>query len=112
MLCVRWNFEGAIRWKLVPNGRPVYVDRSSQELERVHEILKRRYSALVNRSTVILQHNNVRPYTARTTTKKIQELGGIKLGQHPAYSPDLSLQITICFDPSLISCVEEISKTF
>ena len=43
MLCVWWNFEGVIHWKFVPNGRGVDADLYSQQLERVHEILRRRY---------------------------------------------------------------------
>ena len=60
---------------------------------------------------VLLQQDNARSCTTRTILTKIQKLWGIELLSHPAYSPDLRLQITICFDPWPISCVEEISKT-
>ena len=71
--------------------------------------LRRRYPTLVKRSRLLLQQDNERPHTARTTMTKIQKLGGIELLPHPALI--LRLQITIGFDPWPISCVEEISKT-
>ena len=90
MLCVWWNFEGVIRWEFVPNGRSVDADLNYQQFERVREILRRRYPAIVNRNRVLLQQDNARSQTARTTKTKIQELGGIELLPHPAYSPDLA----------------------
>ena len=89
MLCVWWNFEGMIHWEFVLNGRAVDADLYSQQLERVHEILRRRYPALVNRNRVLLQQDNARLHKARITMTKIQELEGIELQPHPAYSPDL-----------------------
>ena len=87
MLCVWWNFEGVIHWEFVPNGRAVDADLYSQKLERVREILRRTYPALVNRNRVLLQQDNARSHTARTTMIKIQEFGGIELLPQPAYSP-------------------------
>ena len=46
MLCVWWNFEGVIHWNFIPNGRAVDADLYSQQLEIVHEILRRRYPVL------------------------------------------------------------------
>ena len=90
MLCVWWNFEGVIHSDYVPIGRAVVADLYSQQLERVHEILRRRYPALVNRYRVILQQGNARPHTAGTIMTKIQDFGGIELLPHPAYRPDLA----------------------
>ena len=89
MLCIWWYFEVVIHWEFVPNGCAIDADLHSRQLERVHEILRRRYPSLVTRNRVLLQQDNARPHTARTTTK-IQELGGIELLPHPAYSPDLA----------------------
>ena len=111
ILCVWWNFEVVVHWEFVPNGHAVDAELYSQQLERVHEILRRRCPALVNRIWVLLQQDNARPHTARTTMTKIEELGGIDLPQHPAYSHDLAPSDIICFNPWSISCVEEISKT-
>ena len=47
MLYVWWDFEGAIYWKFVPNGHAVHADLHSQQLERVREILRWRYLALL-----------------------------------------------------------------
>ena len=44
-------------WEFVPNGREVDADLYSQQLERVHEILRRRYPALLNRHRVLLQQD-------------------------------------------------------
>ena len=95
MLCVWCNFEGMIRWEFVLNGRAVDSELHSQQLERVHEILRRRYPALVNWNRV-LQQDNAKPHTARTTLTKIQELGGIELLPYSANnsgfaSPDYHL---------------------
>ena len=90
VMFVWWNFEGVIHWEFDPNGRAVDADLYSQQLEQVHEIFRCRYWALVNRNRVILQQNNARPHIARTTMAKIQELAGIELLSHPAYSPHLA----------------------
>ena len=86
-LCIWWNFVGVMHWEFVPNGRAVDADKYSQQLERVHEILRRRCTALVNRNTIVLQQDNARPHTALRTVTKIQELGGIEMLPHPTYSP-------------------------
>ena len=85
MLCVWWNFEFMIHWKFVPNGRAVDADLYSQQLGRV-EILRRKYSALVNRNRILLQQDNARP----PTMTKFQEFGGIELLPDPLYSPALA----------------------
>ena len=58
-MCVWWNFESVIHWEFIPNGST--VDANFKQLERVHEILKRRYPAIVNGNRVLLQQNNARP---------------------------------------------------
>ena len=50
MLCVWWNFGDVIHWEFVPNRRAVDAGIYSQQLERVREIVSRRYLALVNRN--------------------------------------------------------------
>ena len=53
--------------------------------------MRRRYPELINRNRVLLQQDNARrPHTVRTSMSKIQELEGIELLPHPAYSPDLA----------------------
>jgi histone-lysine N-methyltransferase SETMAR len=38
---------------------------------------------------VLLQQDNARSHTAKKTLQKIEELEGIELLPHPAFSPDL-----------------------
>jgi histone-lysine N-methyltransferase SETMAR len=38
---------------------------------------------------VLLQQDNARPHTAKKTLQKIEEVEGIELLPHPAFSPDL-----------------------
>ena len=68
----------------------VDADLCSQQLERVHEILRRRYQALVNRNRVLLKQNNARPHNARTTVTKIHELEESNCLPHPANIHDLA----------------------
>jgi histone-lysine N-methyltransferase SETMAR len=55
----------------------------------MYMILLEKYPAPVNRKRVLLQQDNVRPNTAKRTLQKIEELEGIELLLHPAFSPDL-----------------------
>ena len=90
MLCVWWNFEGIIHFELVPNGRSIVSNLYSQQLQRMHAILKLKYPASVNRRQVLLQQDNTTAHTFRLTKNKIQEIQSIELIEHPAYSLDLS----------------------
>ena len=74
MLCVWWNFEGVIHFELVPEGLAINADLYSQQLERMYAALGERYPALVNRKRVLLQQDNARPHTARSTQEIIAEL--------------------------------------
>ena len=90
MLCVWWNFEGVVHFELVPEGLAINAELYSQQLERMYAALGERYPALVNRKRVLLQQDNARHHTAHITQEKIEELEGIELLPHPAYSPDLA----------------------
>ena len=111
MSCVWWNFEDVIPLELVPKGRALDADLYSQQLKWVHEILRRIYPALFKRNRVLLLQDTAISHTARKTTTKIQELGGIELLSHPTYSPDLEPSDYYLFRSIAISCMEEISKT-
>lgn len=90
MLCVWWNYEGLLHFELIPNGQSITADLYSKQLEKVYAILVKRYPSLINRRQVLLQQDNARPHVARITRQKIEELDGIELLPHPAYSPDLA----------------------
>jgi histone-lysine N-methyltransferase SETMAR len=73
----------------VPDGRTVNEEVYSQQLEKIYTVFLGKYPALVNRKRVLLQQDNARPYTAKKTLQKIEELEDIELLPHPAFSPDL-----------------------
>ena len=59
------------------------------QLQRVYDILCRRYPAMVNRKRIIIQHDNARPHKSKKTQEKIKDLE-ISVLPHHAYSPDLA----------------------
>ena len=91
MLCVWWNFEGVLHFELIPAGRSINAELYSEQLDSVYEVISTRYPALVNRRRVLLQHDNASAHRATLTQAKIQELEGIEVLPHPAYSPDLAV---------------------
>lgn len=52
--------------------------------------LKKSYPAVVNRSRALFLQDNAPAHSSKDTKKKIEELEGIELLPHPAYSPDLA----------------------
>jgi histone-lysine N-methyltransferase SETMAR len=88
MLCVWWNFEGSLHFELVPNGRAINAELYCQQLDRVYDKLKQKYPILVNRKRVLMQQDNAKPHTAKKTKDKFEELDGVEVLPHPAYSPD------------------------
>lgn len=90
MLCAWWNYEGLIYFELVPNGVGITADIYSEQLEKVYAVLAQRYPALINRGKILIQQDNARPHVARKTRQTIENLDGIELLPHPAYSPDLA----------------------
>jgi hypothetical protein len=55
----------------------------------MYTALLEKYPALVNLKRVLLQQDKDRPHTANKTLQKIEELEGIELLPHPAFSHDL-----------------------
>jgi len=90
MLCVWWNFEGIVHFELVPNGRAINAELYCQQLERVYDKLKEVYPTLVSRKRALFQQDNAKPHTAKKTKKKFEELDGVEVLPHPAYSPDIA----------------------
>jgi histone-lysine N-methyltransferase SETMAR len=74
----------------VPDGCTINAEGYSQQLEKIYMVLLEKYPALVNRKRVLLQQDNARPHTAKKTFQKIEELEGIELLPHPAFSSDLA----------------------
>ena len=68
-MCFWWNFEGVIHWTFVPNRRTVEVDLYSQQVERVHVILKRRHPAVVNKNSSFVAGQCETPYCTNNHDK-------------------------------------------
>ncbi len=90
MLCVWWNVDGVVHFELVPDGRAVNAELYSEQLERVYNVLKQRYPTLIRRKRVLLQHDNGPAHRANLTKEKLDELDGVEVLPHPAYSSDLA----------------------
>ncbi|CAF2346816.1 unnamed protein product [Rotaria sp. Silwood2] len=53
----------------------------------VYNVLKQRYPTLMRRERALLQHDNAPAHRANLTKKKLDELDGVEVLPHPAYSP-------------------------
>ena len=77
-----------MHFELVLNGRAVSAELYCQQLERAYEKLKQKYPTLINQKRVLMQQDNAKPHTSRKTKDKFEELDGVEVLAHPAYSPD------------------------
>ena len=102
MICVWWNFEGVLHFELVPNGRAMNAKLYCQQLDRVYDKLAEKYPRLVSRKRALFQQDNAKPHAAKKTKAKFEELSGVEVLSHPAYSPDHP--IMVCFDQWNTSC--------
>lgn len=59
----------------------------SQQVDRVHEVLRERYPSLINGKRAYLQHYSAVPHRAKLTKAKLEELNGLEVLPRPAYSP-------------------------
>lgn len=90
MLSVWWNYQGVLHYEFIPEGHAVNAELYCQQLDRVYNILKDKYPALVNRNRVLLQFDNAPCHRACLTQRKIGELSGVEVLPHPPYSPDVA----------------------
>ena len=79
------DLPGILHFELVPNGRAINADLYCEQLDRVYDALVEKYPSLVRRKRALFQQDNAKPHTAR----KIEELDGVEVLPHPAYSPDV-----------------------
>ena len=103
MLCVWWNFEGPVYWELVPQSRTVDGTLYAEQLQRVYDIVRRRYPALVNRKRLLLQFDNAPYHRSRRVRQQIAAMDGVEILLPPVI-PTLRHLIFICFDPWHTSC--------
>ena len=83
MLSVWWGVKGVIHWEFLPTDRTITADLYIQQLDRVAVKLRGK------QDKVYFLHDNARPHIAKSTRKKLLELGWTVLS-HPPYSPDLA----------------------
>jgi histone-lysine N-methyltransferase SETMAR len=89
ILCVWWNYEGLVYYELVPDGRMINMEVYSQQLEKMYTVLLEKDPVLVNQKHVLLQQDNACSHMVKKTLQRIEELEGIELLPHPAFSTDL-----------------------
>jgi [histone H3]-lysine36 N-dimethyltransferase SETMAR len=88
LLSVWWNFEGILHFELVPNSKAINAELYCQQLDRVYDALKLKYPVLLRRKQALFHQDNAKPHTARITKEKFEQLEGVEILPHPAYSPD------------------------
>lgn len=89
MVTVWWTSAGLVHHSFLPNGTTMTADVYCQELQTMMEKLAIQQPTLVNRSSLLLLHDNARVHTSRQTIAKLQELQ-LEALRHPPYSPDLA----------------------
>jgi hypothetical protein len=98
MLTLFWDERGAILEHYMPRGNTVnsatYADLLKNHL---HPAVKSKRCGLLS-TGVLLQHDNARPRTARSTVATIQDLSFDCL-PHLLYSPDLAPRDFHVFGP-------------
>ena len=90
MICVWWDVDGVVHWEFVSEGRAVNGELYAEQLERVHEALRRRRPNMIRQNQVLLQQDNAPAHTSWVAKRKIEELDGVEVLPHPPYSPDLA----------------------
>ena len=89
MLTVWWSVTGLILYSFLNSSETITAEKYCQQVDEMHQKLRQQHPALVNRKGPILLHENARPYIAKLTLQKLNELGYETL-PHLPYSPDLS----------------------
>jgi histone-lysine N-methyltransferase SETMAR len=89
MLMLFWDYKGPILEHYMPRGLSINSESYCDLLQNhVKPAVRSKRRGLLS-SGVLLQHDNVRPHTARATAKKITDLH-LECIPHHAYSPDLA----------------------
>jgi len=83
----------------VPNGRAINAELYCEQLDQVYDALVEQYPSLVQRKRALFQQDNAKPHITRKTNKMFEELDGVKILLHRAYSPNLAPSDYDLFDP-------------
>ncbi|CAK9816502.1 Mariner Mos1 transposase [Anthophora quadrimaculata] len=91
LLSIWWDFKGVLYYELLKPGEPITVERYQQQMIHLSDAIeqKRLFTGSGTRPMILL-HDNVRPYTAKTTLEVISSLGW-EILLHAAYSSDMAL---------------------
>ena len=87
MICVWWDWEGMVHWKMLERNATVNKELYIAQLHRVNEAIQ--LKSPHQQGQTILLHENARPHVAQVIKATHQELEWEVL-QHPLYSPDLA----------------------
>jgi hypothetical protein len=91
---VFWDSEGCMLVEFLEKGETINAARYVQTLNVLHALRERR----LKKKTVILQHDNSRPHTARLTLRTVQK-NGWELLFHPSYVKIWLLRTSNCSVP-------------
>lgn len=89
MVTVWWSAADLIHRIFLNPHETITAEKYCQQVDEMHQKLKRICSALVNRKGPILLYNNAIQYVSMTRTQKLHELCYETL-DHPPYLPVLS----------------------
>jgi len=89
MLCVWWDQEGVIYYKLLKSSETVDAHRYHQQLIKLHRVLREKRPHYRKRhGKLISLHDNAPLHT--TMVQNYFETLNYKVLSHPAYSPDMA----------------------
>uniref|UniRef100_A0A0N5CBW3 Mariner Mos1 transposase n=1 Tax=Strongyloides papillosus TaxID=174720 RepID=A0A0N5CBW3_STREA len=94
MLSVWWSSLGIIHHKFFKPGETITGEINCQELAELNKKLKKIRTALTNKSSPILLHDNARCHVSKKNFKKLYELN-YEILPHFPYSPISLLLISI-----------------
>jgi hypothetical protein len=108
MLCIWFDIEGIVHYKLLERNLTVTTERYCQQFRHLDEAIQEKRQG--RRHEVVLQHDNARLHTANMTKAAIQELDW-EIFPHPPYSRTLPHRITTSSAPCPTICAEFPSTT-
>jgi histone-lysine N-methyltransferase SETMAR len=97
ILAMLWDSWGVLLSNLQKHGENMNSASYCEVLLKFRDTIRRERPGQLARG-VLLQYDNARPHSARTTQERIQEMQWGLL-EHPPYSPDLAPSDSHLFDP-------------